>query len=60
MATPFDKLTSNDLTLIENYIKDYVVDAEYDTELHGEFAGGFTFDEYSRTKEILLCEEVVN
>ena len=39
MATPFDKLTSNDLTLIENYIKDYVVDAEYDTELHGEFAG---------------------
>lgn len=39
MATPFDKLTSNDLTLIENYIKDYVVNAEYNTELHGEFAG---------------------
>lgn len=39
MATPFDKLTSNDLTLIENYIKDYVVDAEYDTNLHGKFAG---------------------
>ena len=39
MVTPFDKLTSNDLTLIENYIKDYVVDAEYDTNLYGEFAG---------------------
>ena len=39
MAIPFDKLTSNDLTLIENYIKDYVVDAEYDANLHCEFAG---------------------
>ena len=39
MATPFDKLTSNDLTLIENYIKDYVVDAEYETNVHGKFAG---------------------
>ena len=39
MVTPFDKLTSNDLTLIENYIRDYVVDAECDTNLQGKFAG---------------------
>lgn len=38
MATPFDKLASNDLTLIENYIKDYIADEEYDN-LHGKFAG---------------------
>ena len=39
MTTPFDKLTSNDLTLIENYIRDYVVDTEYNIELNGKFAG---------------------
>ena len=38
MATPFDKLASNDLTLIENYIRDYIADEEYD-DLHGKFAG---------------------
>lgn len=39
MTIPFNKLTSNDLSLIENYIKDYVVDAAYDHNLYGEFAG---------------------
>lgn len=39
MVTPFDKLTSNDLTLIENYIRDYVVNSDCDTNLHGKFAG---------------------